>query len=514
MEGSLNIPCARSRNQGGLNKIDLHELAKSVSFKKPRAMPKRELCSALNMINEPKKANTLAKILDQWQVNYTWNIEKIFHDQQKLFKGKKHVLVKWVGFPRKTYIPVENIVVEHVAQSVLSDLDMWRDRCGQLGYIEQPLENLEEDQLPFEDAIMSQNFIAKDDIVRVDDRCWSRVALQSWIKQFIDKTDAPTNPVTRKVLRASDLIDAGVNPKSLMHFNRATYRLEKFDLKEAAEASEKRKQDEKRGIVQPPDGRKFIQVSVGYDHALALLDDGTVFGWGSDENAKISGAYVATATLQRNFDGELHFVAVSAGRDHSLGLLNSGHVVGWGQNNFGQFDAKKFSDESIYYNQIVASAYFSMGLLNDGRVVTWGRVEFVPLKTKRDVKYTFISAGTNEAAAVTEDGLVYAAGDPIASFSTSKKAKKVAVGNEFVVVMNQDGTLDGWNLPKEVPKSETFIDVVAAKYILALDSNGHCFAFGKGAPKVDQAQKFKNVSASWGTAKSAGVLIDGSIALF
>ena len=510
MQGSLNIPCNVSRRQGGLNKIDLDEMARAISLKKSSKMPKRELCNVLNMVNDPKKATQLSKLLEKWQVDYTWNIEHIYFEKKKKIKGKQHVLVKWVGFPRPTYLPIENITEEHVEQTVLSDIDLWRDRCGQLGYVENA-SGLEADQLPYIDYIMNQDFIAIDDIVRVADRCWSRVALQGWIRTFTNNGTQPTNPVTRKPFTAQQIADAGVNPKALKFFNPSLYAFETFDLHSAEEARKKKTDNEKRGVVEPPEGRKFVQVSVGYDHALALLDDGTIVGWGSDESEKISGVYAASAVFNIE-QNQLFFVAVSAGKDHSLGLLNSGQVVGWGQNSFRQADSKKFPDDTIYFDQIVASKYYSTGIRNDGLLMTWGHINFTSLKPKQESGYSFISAGEKEQAAVLKNGMVVKTNDVIPQMINGKKAKMTAVGNDFTVILFEDGTIDG--APQIIPYEIKFTGISAGKYLLALDDNGKCHAWGVGAPQIDSNKKFKQISASRGTAKSAGLLINGTIALF
>ncbi len=511
MQGSLNIPCALSRRQGGLNKVDLDQMAKAISLKNRSKMPKRDLCSALNLVEEPKKATALSKLLDKWKIDYTWNIEEIFYNKNKTIKGKKHVLVKWVGFKRPTYLPVENLAEEHVEQKVLSQIDEWRDRCGQLGFIENA-KDLEADQLPYEDVILSGEFIAKDDIVRVDDRCWSRSSLKEWIRKFIENPNPPTNPVTRKEFTRQDIIDAGLNPQALLHFNPGLFRLEIFELSESIKMKEKRLQNEKQGIIEAPTGKKFIQVSVGSDHALALLDDGTVFGWGSNEAEKISGVYTSNFDLhQQGYD--LFFVAVAAGHDHSLGMLNSGKIVGWGHNGFNQCNAPEFADDSIYFIQMTASLNYSAGVLNNGKIATWGRTEFYPLKPKQDSMYTFISAGVKEQAAVLEDGKVVKTNDSFPQLLNNKEAKMVSVGKNFSIVLFKDGSIGGTNIPEGIPKDKKFDFVSAGKYVLALEHDGTCHAWGLGAPKLGNV-KFKTVSASHGTAKSAGISENGSIQLF
>ena len=84
----------------------------------------------------------------------------------------------------------------------------------------------------------------------------------------------------------------------------------------------------------------------------------------------------------------------------------------------------------------------------------------------------------------------------------------VAVGNNFTVILFEDGTVSG------APVDKKFTNVSAGKYTLALESDGTLHAWGNGAPKIDSNKKFSQVSASRGTAKSAGVLLDGTIALF
>ena len=81
-----------------------------------------------------------------------------------------------------------------------------------------------------------------------------------------------------------------------------------------------------------------VMVSGGISHGLALLNDGTVFGWGSN----MAGQIMSTLSEKTNgivmVGGEVlsNIVAVSAGARHSLALKKDGNVVAWGDNSVGQ----------------------------------------------------------------------------------------------------------------------------------------------------------------------------------
>src|SRR5204863_7101226 len=80
-------------------------------------------------------------------------------------------------------------------------------------------------------------------------------------------------------------------------------------------------------------------IAAGADHALALKSDGTVFGWGSDNNGQSTGVVVPGSTNGLvAFSGQVlsNVVAIAAGDGFSLGLRSDGTVVGWGQNTSGQ----------------------------------------------------------------------------------------------------------------------------------------------------------------------------------
>jgi len=74
----------------------------------------------------------------------------------------------------------------------------------------------------------------------------------------------------------------------------------------------------------PPGWSGATTIAAGSSHSLALKDDGTVVGWGSNVDGQI--------TIPTGLTG---VTAISAGLRHSMALKSDGTVVAWGHNSNG-----------------------------------------------------------------------------------------------------------------------------------------------------------------------------------
>ncbi|ASA19952.1 stalk domain-containing protein [Paenibacillus donghaensis] len=80
------------------------------------------------------------------------------------------------------------------------------------------------------------------------------------------------------------------------------------------------------------------QISGGYRHSLQLKTDGTVWAVGGNEHGQLGDGKVTAAITTRpvQVQGLADVRSVAAGDNHSLALLKDGSVWGWGGNDAGQ----------------------------------------------------------------------------------------------------------------------------------------------------------------------------------
>ncbi|HYM53765.1 MAG TPA: hypothetical protein VES97_00270, partial [Solirubrobacteraceae bacterium] len=74
-------------------------------------------------------------------------------------------------------------------------------------------------------------------------------------------------------------------------------------------------------------------IAAGLRHNLALLGNGTGMAWGDDIDGQLGDGNVGTHTgVPVAVSGLSGVVAIAAGAHHSLALLGNGTVMAWGSN--------------------------------------------------------------------------------------------------------------------------------------------------------------------------------------
>jgi len=138
-------------------------------------------------------------------------------------------------------------------------------------------------------------------------------------------------------------------------------------------------------------------VSSGLKHTIALKTDGTLWGWGDNSNQqlglgtelKITDSNIRLTPTQISTDTDWAFV--SCGYFHTLAIKKNGTLWGWGRNNEGQlgfkpeYYASKFVNTpkqigiSEYWKSASCGAYHSFGIKTNDTVLGWGANTFTQL---------------------------------------------------------------------------------------------------------------------------------------
>ena len=141
----------------------------------------------------------------------------------------------------------------------------------------------------------------------------------------------------------------------------------------------------------------IVQISAGYDFALALAADGTVWAWGDNAfgqlgRAAIGGSSAVAVQVQGLAGGSLGRIAmVAAGGNHALALDLDGRVLAWGyapDGSLGDGATKPVVNQTSVPRTVVNEAGSSSGFTDivsvaagyansyalgrDGRVLSWG----------------------------------------------------------------------------------------------------------------------------------------------
>lgn len=173
-----------------------------------------------------------------------------------------------------------------------------------------------------------------------------------------------------------------------------------------------------------------VSVSVGGFHSLALKSDGSAWAWGWNFYRQLGDGTTTQRTSPVQVGGDFSGVtSVSAGGLFSLALKNDGSVWGWGHGFYGQMGdgttVTKASPEQVPglsgMASITAGAEFSLAMKSDGTFQAWGRNLFGQLGDG-----TMLTRGKAEQSVMLNDVLSLDAGD------------------HHVVALKSDGTVWGW----------------------------------------------------------------------
>jgi len=182
------------------------------------------------------------------------------------------------------------------------------------------------------------------------------------------------------------------------------------------------------------------QLAAGWQFAIALLEDGTVMAWGDRWGGKLGDGEVGPFSDRKNaiptprpVRGLSGVKQIAAGEDFALALVNDGTVLGWGYSLNRELGEAVTSKTGVpvrlrgveRVKQIAAASHNGLALLEDGTVRTWGTKrcaivlqpqEFdpnggvsataLPVPGLQNVRSLVASSGAQHVMAILSDGTV------------------------------------------------------------------------------------------------------------
>lgn len=170
----------------------------------------------------------------------------------------------------------------------------------------------------------------------------------------------------------------------------------------------------------------YTQISCIYGSTLALGSDGNAYGWGANESGQLGNGnkrvavsavkVAAPATAANGF----RYIQVSAGHSHSLAIGSDGNAYAWGSNQYGRLGNgsntssttpvkvryPSGSASDFKYTQVSAGIFHSMATGSDGKVLAWGRnTGYQVGNGNDDNQYSPVAVSTPKVSSGSSDGI-------------------------------------------------------------------------------------------------------------
>jgi alpha-tubulin suppressor-like RCC1 family protein len=178
-----------------------------------------------------------------------------------------------------------------------------------------------------------------------------------------------------------------------------------------------------------------VAITAGYNHACALLADGTMRCWGSNVYGQLGDPSTppAGSSLPVVASAITSAVAITAGAYHTCALLVDGTLRCWGQNDLGQLGDGTSSSSSTPVTvrgitgatDVRGGGQHTCALLVDGTVQCWGNnyqgqlgdgtatPSFTPVRVVGITGAIAVAAGWQHTCAVLRDGTVQCWGEDV-----------------------------------------------------------------------------------------------------
>jgi alpha-tubulin suppressor-like RCC1 family protein len=199
-----------------------------------------------------------------------------------------------------------------------------------------------------------------------------------------------------------------------------------------------------------------VAIAAGGETSLAVLHDGSVFVWGFQAHAQTG------LRTPARMDGISDVVAIAAGNDHVVAVKRDGTAWSWGNNSEGQLGdgTTRASGRPVIVKglsgviQVACGWKRSLALDSTGQLWAWGDTmssgSRTPVRNPNLADILDIGAGRSQFVAVTKQGIVYT-WRQIGSGSGTERPNQVpteaigvSAGRDHSLALQADGRVLAW----------------------------------------------------------------------
>ena len=131
-----------------------------------------------------------------------------------------------------------------------------------------------------------------------------------------------------------------------------------------------------------PSSSKWVQVSSGPGHTVAIKSDGSLWAWGDNSRGKLGiGTDNGLSNIPVRVGQAFNWAKVAVGLFHSTAIKSDGSLWTWGENNYGSLgDGTQtnrnapvlISSNNINWSNIATGADYNIATKTDGSLWAWG----------------------------------------------------------------------------------------------------------------------------------------------
>lgn len=285
---------------------------------------------------------------------------------------------------------------------------------------------------------------------------------------------------------------------------------------------------------------KVVAFSAGDSHTLAIMSDGTLWAWGSNQFGQLGDGTMIDRPKPVQIGKDKDWYKVAAGTNHSLAIKKDGTIWSWGCNVCGQLGdgttkdrAKPFKiNNDRNFTQIAAGSNYSMAIKNTGTLWECGDINEVRLNEKylskaklrrfgSETDWDCISSSSNHVLALKRDGSLWAWGASdygqlgngkmngnilfMLQVGNEKSWKKISAGERYSLAQKKDGSLWRWGYdtsnqdvlePVQVGSDTDWVSFSAGSFTTAVKSDGSLWSWSQndGSIMIIDTENMSNVA--------------------